>query len=67
MSIENMLLKFEGLSDEQIAQVHKALEDTEALLHDFRTNILPKLERQVAVFEQVLATINANQRKFNAS
>lgn len=71
MSLENYALRFLGLSEQQIAQVHTELEEAEKTLATLQ-NILamvkaeiPRVERQVATFKDALATVNANQRRFS--
>lgn len=71
MSIEDFALKFEGLSDQQIADLHAALVDTQHTVGTVKALIatieaeLPRIKRTVATFEGILATVNAKQKAWS--
>lgn len=69
-SLEDTGLQFLGLNDEQIVRLHVALEEGEKSLAtiiailDMAKAELPRFERTVATLKDVLATFNANQRRY---
>lgn len=71
MSIEDFALKFEGLSDQQIAAVHQALADSIHTIANVKAILaiieaeLPRLKKTVATAENLLATINAKQKEWS--
>ena len=70
MTLEDFALRFEGLSDEQIAAVHRLLEEAPHTIANLRSIVaiieadLPRLKRTLATLQSALATINANQQRY---
>jgi hypothetical protein len=70
MSIEDIALRFEGLSEQQIAAFHAALADSVHTVANIKAIIgiieaeLPRLKKTVATAENLLATINAKQKQW---
>ena len=70
MSIEDIVLKFEGLSDAQIAAFHQAMADSVHTVANVKAIIsiieaeLPRLKKTVATAESIFATINAKQQQW---
>lgn len=70
MSIEDTVLKFEGLSDQQIAAFHTALADSVHTVANVKAIIdiieheLPRFKKTLATAESIIATINASQQQW---
>ncbi len=64
MSIEDFALKFEGFSDQQIAQIHEALPKVEHLIGVVKAN-LAEINAVVPVLQMVVQVINAKQKEFS--
>lgn len=70
MTIEDIILRFEGLSEEQIAAFHTALADSVHTVANLKAIIaiveaeLPRLKKTAATAENILATINAKQKQW---
>ncbi len=70
MTIEDLVLRFEGLSEQQIAAFHQAMADSVHTVANVKAIIgiveaeLPRLKRTVATAESILATINAKQQQW---
>lgn len=71
MSIEDSILRFEGLSDEQIAAFHQAVADSVHTVANVKAIIgiieheLPRFKRTLATVESILATVNAKQKEWS--
>jgi uncharacterized protein YqgV (UPF0045/DUF77 family) len=63
MSFEDLLARFEGLSDKQIADAHQALVDTQHLVGTAKAMAtvieteLPRVQQTLSVLQQNVATI----------
>lgn len=65
MSIEDFVLRFEGFTDQQIAQLHAALPDLEHLMDVLKAE-MPRLNRVVPVLQMAVAVINAKQKELDS-
>lgn len=70
-SLEDSALQLTlGFSDDQITKMHLALEEGQKSLNIIQAMLkmakdeLPRIERTVATLTDLLATFNANQRRF---
>jgi len=59
--VETAALRFEGFTDQQIAQIDAALPDIEHLLGVLKAE-LPRINRLVPVLQMALRTFNATNK-----
>jgi ABC-type transporter Mla subunit MlaD len=62
MTIEDFALRFEGFTDQQIAQIHAALAHVEHLVGLVKAN-LPEINAVIPILQMVVQVINAKQKE----
>lgn len=62
--METAGLRFEGFTDQQIAQIDAIRPDLEHLIGVLKTE-MPRINRVIPVIQMAVAVFNANQRRIN--